>query len=148
MAGDDGQRLEPQGRGNGRGLEDGLRAASLLRAENVRSVLAYVIVVGQLGFVIAMTAWRGIETGERVAAVSTGILGAVVGFYFGRQGFERALGQATAAERARGLAEGSATELQEALADSAREYEALFAAYKRLVGQHGLARNVKKEIRA
>jgi uncharacterized membrane protein YeaQ/YmgE (transglycosylase-associated protein family) len=128
-----------------------LKPTSLLRSENVRSILAYFIVIGLLAFIIAMTMWKGIDAGERVAAICTGIIGAVVGFYFGRQGFDKALQRANVAEQAsavdahvKNLAEGTANQLKDTLAETTKEYDDLFEAYKAQIAK--TAKNVKSKL--
>ena len=58
--------------------------------EYVRSGLAAFVVV--FGFVLIAYAWssRGISDSKELAAIFLGVIGIVMGYYFGRQGVERA----------------------------------------------------------
>ena len=55
---------------------------ALLRAEAVRSVLAYCVVAGGLALLAA--AWlTGAPHAERLAGALAGLIGLVLGYYFG-----------------------------------------------------------------
>lgn len=57
---------------------------ALLRSEAVRSILAYAVVAG--GMLLLGLAWlTGAANAERLAAVLAGLMGLVLGYYFGRR---------------------------------------------------------------
>lgn len=63
-------------------------------AEYVRSFLAVVVVIVSLAVIVAAYAYRGIGDAERLASIFGASLGFVLGYYFGREGVDRAEGHA------------------------------------------------------
>jgi hypothetical protein len=109
---------------------------AVLVPDNVRSVLAYVVVIGLLAFIVAATFMLGIESGLKVAAFASGTIGTVVGFYFGRQGFDRVLSQAKAAEDNSTRESAKYTVADEEAAQLRGELTNLQAKYEELAGEY------------
>jgi hypothetical protein len=112
-----------------------------LKADNVRSGLAYFVVVWSLAVVLVAVAAFGVDDAMRLSAFFSGLVGVVLGFYFGKQGTELAVQQV---ETTKGMAAASAKVAQdmldqkvdaavktnrEALAKVRKNYEALNSKY-------------------
>jgi uncharacterized membrane-anchored protein YhcB (DUF1043 family) len=63
------------------------------KADTVRSVLAYFVVVWSLAVVFIAAAAFGVDEAMRFSAFFSGLVGVVLGFYFGRHGTEQAIQQ-------------------------------------------------------
>lgn len=67
--------------------------------EVVRSFIAIFVVTFSLFFILIAWAVRGIGDAERLATILAGILGLVIGYYFGKEGVDDARAAATKAEK-------------------------------------------------
>src|SRR5687767_9648932 len=90
--------------------EDGVphpRAPWWMEPRYVRRSLALGIVLGGILVVLAAWIWRGSAESKELTAFLVGIIGIVVGFYFGRQGVDAAQDKATheAADKSRAAQE-------------------------------------------
>lgn len=73
-------------------------------AEVVRSYIAIFVVTFSLLFILIAWAVRGIGDAERIATFLAGILGLVIGYYFGKEGVDQARAEAEKADREAGQA--------------------------------------------
>ncbi|MFA5943316.1 MAG: hypothetical protein WC876_02495 [Candidatus Thermoplasmatota archaeon] len=78
----------------------------IFRPETVRAMIAYIVVAAAIGtFIVALVGFNDDGKANLVATFFSGLLGVVLGFYFGRQGVESALGQVARADEGRQVAE-------------------------------------------
>lgn len=93
-------------------------------SDKVRASLAIFIVYVGMGSILAVWAIQGAEDGERLAAVLLGVIGSVTGYYFGKQGLDKAQDQAD-----RASAEKKKIETRTAYFDEIKKKADTFAVY-------------------
>ncbi len=111
-------------------------------SEVVRSYIAIFVVTFGLLFLLIAWAARGIEDAERVATIIAGILGLVIGYYFGKEGVDKAREDAEKAEREAGqasqmraIAESVAVETDEEVRPALKAHAETIAEYAQLLGE-------------
>ncbi len=117
-------------------------------AEWIRGILALFVVIGGLIIIFAFYWSKSADQAKDVATIVSGMIGLVLGYYFGTKGVENVVKAANNAELAafqaaqsaqlerkgRVVAERSAANLRQ-LQNKVVEYETLIDQYEQLLGQ-------------
>jgi len=105
--------------------------------EIVRSYIAVFVVTITFLFIIVAWAARGVGEAERIATILAGILGLVIGYYFGKEGVDQARAAAedagrtaVQAEQLSAVAASVTDQTQEDLRAEVGELSALLGEYK------------------
>ncbi len=123
-------------------------------AEWIRGILALFVVIGGLVIIFAFYWSKSAELAKDVATIVSGMIGLVLGYYFGTKGVENVVRAATNAEEAarqaahsaefertgRAVAERSAANLRQ-LQNKVVEYESLIEQYEQVINQLTAARD-------
>ena len=123
-------------------------------AEWIRGILALFVVIGGLIIIFAFYWSKSADLAKDVATIVSGMIGLVLGYYFGTKGVENVVRAATNAEEAakqaaesatfertgRAIAERSAANLRQ-LQNKVVEYESLIEQYEQVLTQLTTARD-------